>query len=235
MITSRNFSTPPNPPPDFSDPTYWNSYHLRSPSIDWFSSSSPTLSSSLLTSIASTVISLRPSNPNPNSPPPTFNVLHVGAGTSTLCETLESYLTSSSKPYNLTHVDVTPSSVSVLKSRGINDVRLIDVTSLSDVLSLEREYDVIVDKGLLDCFVHSGDEESLERTLDNFATVLREGGRYVMVTNDDPDGRLSDFMEYGNKKWDLAKFNVKCLVEEGEGDVVVHMIQVRKKAIDPKP
>ncbi|GMI18676.1 hypothetical protein TrLO_g2156 [Triparma laevis f. longispina] len=224
-LSRRTLSTN-NKPPDFSDPNYWNEYHNRSPSLDWFTSDN----APLLISIAQTVTSLRPTD-RPSDRP--FKVLHVGAGTSSLCEILHSHLDSTNLPFELTHTDITQSSVSILQNRSVQNVVKLDVTCPNQTSSLGlSSYDLIVDKGLLDCFVHStssSSSSSLKSTLKNFSNLLSDSGTYLMITNDSSDSRFDDFMNYGDGDWDLRRFNSRELVSDGEGDVVVNVIKVRLK------
>jgi hypothetical protein len=171
------------------DSKFWSKFYNKSrstSSFDWFIDDKD-----VLDCIANDVVRLKPAS-----------VLHIGAGTSKLAEMLHSNLPTSTV---LLHTDLDETAVSVLEERlELDDKHRILRDNILDMKVEKGYWDVVVDKGVVDCFVHSGNDEALKTALDNIWDAMSPDGWFLMVTNDDQVTRENDFMRLGL----MSKFDV---------------------------
>lgn len=172
-------------------------------------------------------------------PPARPSVLHIGAGTSALSLALYEHLiakpSAQSTSTTLIHTDFSEVAVKELtvKLQGRlsprHQVLNADVRSMSAIWP-SPQFDVVVDKGVIDVFVHSRSDVSVEHALQNVHRVLRPSGCYVMITNDDADAREAILEKCGRGMFELETMTTSLLVGEGEDDgFVTNLITIKKK------
>ena len=202
-------------------------------SFDWFTST-PQLISSVAQTATKLAKQKKYSHPR---------VLHLGAGTSSLCEALHSRLP---KDATLIHTDYSPLAINNLERRLKDILNVRHKVIQWDILlpppsiiintdyNTEEKYDVIIDKGFLDVFIHSQNNKSLRKALSQISSLLKNDGVYLQITNDDIASRGEIFDRYGGgwENWDLGRVRGTEIVGEGEegegGGFVVNVIEVRK-------
>jgi hypothetical protein len=218
---ARRFAQNPTP---WSSPEFWESFYSRKPSaqsFDWF-----TGNNFLLEAICDNVLS---SSGSSGESEKKLRVLHVGAGTSGLASHLHHSLPANS---TLIHTDLSPLAVSNLKSQldgflseNHKVVRSDVTTATLDNLGAAEPFDVVVDKGLIDVFVHGSDNVLFAKALSSIHSLLSPSGRYIMVTNDDPEFRDALIREHGGGLWDVMGMKRKHLVDE---QVEITMLTITK-------
>lgn len=179
-------------------PAYWKNFYQhklasRKSSFDWFVDDDD-----VIRLIAEQVRSLTT---------PSSKVLHIGCGTSILCEALHHSLDHNT---TLLHTDIDETAITQAKERLRGTLSRRHGFLLDDILSTKLgsgDWNVVVDKGVIDCFVHSGNDEALKMALGNIRSLLPpDGGALVMVTNDDLVTREGDFMRLDlMREWDVPR------------------------------
>jgi len=217
-------STPPQPP-SWSSANFWNSYYDRkagAASFDWF-----TDDAALLQRIATAT-----SPPNSNTP---LSVLHIGAGTSSLAELLHASLPPNS---TLVHTDFSPTAIAALTARldatldatlcAKHQVVQADIrTATLAAFNQTAPFDVIVDKGTLDVFVHAHSDPCFAQTLATLHELLSPTGRYIMATNDEPELRFDMLLKHGGNLFDLSTMTIQNLSDD---DVEISLLTLKPKA-----
>ncbi|GMI24193.1 hypothetical protein TeGR_g1954 [Tetraparma gracilis] len=225
LLSARSFTS-------MSSIAYWDNFYKHpsraSSSFDWFD-----VDSAHSSSIETVCAAVSP----PASAAP-LRVLHIGAGTSVLCEALHEALPTGSM---LVHADYSEIAAAALEER-LGDTLAVDAHRVvqSDVrsmtlgsLGVDEPFDVVVDKGCIDVFVHGHDDKGFAQALSSIREVLGRGGeegggRYVMITNDSVDCRLDMLLDAGGAKmFHLGEMTTRQL--EG-GGVEVNLLQVRARA-----
>ncbi|GMI43556.1 hypothetical protein TrCOL_g511 [Triparma columacea] len=190
-------------------PAYWQNFYQhklasRKSSFDWFVDDDE-----VIRLIAEQVRSLTT---------PSSKVLHIGCGTSILCEALHSSLDNNT---TLLHTDIDETAITQAKKRLRGTLSRWHDFMLDDILSTKLgsgDWNVVVDKGVIDCFVHSGNDEALKTALGNIRSLLSPHGTLVMVTNDDMVTREGDFMRLDlMREWDVPRMKSIELVGEEMG------------------
>ncbi|GMH56101.1 hypothetical protein TrRE_jg2475 [Triparma retinervis] len=206
-VPTRGLST--NQPPKLDNPDYWTSFYQRKAGapFDWFVDDAE-----VIQEIAEHVRSM-------TQPSSRSSVLHIGCGTSILSEALFRETTLKL----LLHTDIDETAVRQTQER-LGGAALsgqghrVEVDDILNSKFCTHNFDVVVDKGVVDCFVHSGNDEALKQALDNIKSALSPTGKLVMVTNDDYVMREGDFIKLGlMRDWDVPRMKSVELVGEETG------------------
>jgi len=205
-FAKRLFSTAKNSntgvPSDWASLDFWDSYHERCNDLDWF-----TDDKELLLRVVDEV-AMRGKR-----------ILHVGPGTSFLCELLER----DERLERVVHVEASPAAAGILRRRLPDaeiverDVRLLDFVG---------EFDCVVDKGFIDVFVHGENkDDDCRAVLKAIHSALVDGGTYLQVTNDALEARESLFISK-DRLFDVVRMKS---VELDSVDNTVNLIMIAKK------
>ena len=214
---------------DWVSNQFWEEYYKRrkqGQSFDWFINDKDALKRA-----ASFVASLRGGpEVDPGRP---FRVLHVGCGTSALSEALFHCLEGTEEAYELIHSDYSQLAVSELRSRMSTLLKENHRVVLSDLLNLSggqlegKRFDVVVDKGCIDAFVQSNDEEKLKRALKSIENLLFECGTLCMITNDDVFSREGVLGTSGS--WDIGRLRqIKLCLEDAVDETSLIAVKMKR-------
>lgn len=129
-----------------------------------------------------------------------MRVLHLGCGTSTLCETLEDLNA------NVVHLDRNPQALRIVEERIPHKIQTLEADCRRPPFD-DSSFDAIVDKGTLDVFVNTDRREAVS-LVQEAARLLKPGG----VTTDPPEVREDLFL---GDSWTITS---RCVT--GDLDVV---------------
>ena len=140
FFASRAFNASSKPPQDFSSVSYWNGYHKRNTSLEWFNASPASLEAlvAYLTQLRASYLHALHAEESCND---RYNILHLGCGTSDLSHLLASKFP---RPSTVTQSDVDPSCLE--SNPPFPNTLLVDVTTTPLPI---RHFHCVVDKGLL--------------------------------------------------------------------------------------
>ncbi|KAK2964586.1 putative kinase domain protein [Blattamonas nauphoetae] len=129
------------------------------------------------------------------------NILECGCGTSDLAIKLRGY----DYP-NVKCIDVSQNAITIAQQQCIVNSLHVDIECF-DALNLSQEegaqYDVVIDKGLLDCFFCADDSyHKIHRYLTGVSHVLKPGGKFVLITSGGKQDRKC-FVLKPEYKWEL--------------------------------